>query len=239
MQNRFITPAFLFTRPLLGSGAFASQLEEVDRLLRAFMVQRQQARYFVPTDEASDERLMDSDEESGRRWSSSTGSTSVAVAPAHGLVRQCHSVFAVEEMHGLPTAHAASHVDLGVQRTASSSSSSTSTSTSENATNYTTPSPKNTDLCDELQLVGSADHGDRRPNAHIFRLEHPEPDKDSGDLQGLLEERSDNLRHSGNNQESHNIPGLKTTPGTLERRPVREGGFTSTMDCEGESYDVV
>lgn len=63
--------------PVLEDGAFASQLDEIDRLLRAFRLQRQDqsvSQRTPPADDDTDEKLMnsESDEESGGRLSSST-----------------------------------------------------------------------------------------------------------------------------------------------------------------------
>ncbi|MCJ1363323.1 hypothetical protein MMC16_002430 [Acarospora aff. strigata] len=68
--------------PFPDHSAFASQLDEIDRLLQAFFVLKQGILLSVPADEDRDENLIGTEEESSRGWSSSTDSKSaVLVGP--------------------------------------------------------------------------------------------------------------------------------------------------------------
>jgi len=218
--------------PLLDHSAFTSQLDEVDRLLRAFIVQRQRVRQSIPADEESDERMMDSDEESNRRWSSSTDSTAVILAPSDVLPLKTPSISETQVIPGLPRASATIQFDDKAHSFVSAFLDSNPPHT------HTEFAPKNSLLYHELQPVGHVIRPGSELNVTHDHLPRPGPDSNSSSPLDGTGEPWNRLTTSGNNEGSFLAPDLETSLGPPGLVPIQEGIFAFSMDYKEGYHDA-
>ncbi|KAI9880176.1 MAG: hypothetical protein M1830_004995 [Pleopsidium flavum] len=209
--------------PFFDHDAFTSQLDEVDRILRAFMVQGQRARQSIPADEDTDERMMDSDEESNRRWSSSTDSTATILATSDALARSAPAT------HDIPDLQRASAIFQFHPKAHSS------TSTFRDITiphTDTVSAPRDVLL---LQPVGHAVHQRSELNVEDPYLRHPGLHSDRGSPVDVTDNAWDRLCKSGNRGGSVLIPQLETSLGPLGLDLMKEDSLASTMSRKGDN----